>query len=125
MDLAETLQAALERLADQLLMNDEMGFSVGVASWYRKKYPCELTPRPTDTDPLRLAVKASIMERLVEVANNPPWNGEERVPRWCADIPGIDAPLKLQSDRLLEDEVYCPAFAKRNLIVVGNFMFFV
>ena len=88
-------------------------------------YPCQSVPKPTDTDIMRLAVKASIIERLAEVLNSHPRNGHQVVPTWCREIKGLKKPLKLQSARLLEDEQLCEAFEKRNLQVVKNFMYFI
>lgn len=112
-------------MTDYLLDGEEIEFSECVLDWYRKGYKCEKTPKPDDTDGIRVAVKASIIERLVEVLNSPPHSDQQVVPTWCAQVEGLDNPLKLQSDRLLEDEDYCPAFEKRNLLVVKNFMFFI
>ena len=80
---------------------------------------------PGDSDEIRLAVKASIIERLVEVLNTPPRSENQVAPEWCGQVKAIGSPLKLQSGRLLEGEALCMAFAKRNLHVVKNCMYFV
>jgi len=119
------LNQLLDQMANYLLNGHEIEFSECVMEWYRKEYSCEQTPKPESTDLKRLAVKASIMERLVEVLNAAPRYGHEIVPGWCKEIGAVPQPIKLQSDRLLEDEELCEAFRKRNLQVVKNFMYFI
>ena len=115
----------LSLMTDTLLSGDEIAFSDLILDWYREGLVCGTVPKPIDTDPVRLAVKASILERLVEVLNAPPHNNHQSAPLWCKRIGALPKPMKLQSDRLLEDEDYCPAFENRNLFVVRNFMFFI
>jgi len=121
------LDQLLDQMADYLLNGQEIEFSECILEWYRKEYPCEQTPKPKPepTDLKRLAVKASIMERLVEVLNTAPRCGYEIAPAWCKDIGAVEQPIKLQSDRLLKDEELCEVFSKRNLQVVKNFMYFI
>ena len=94
-----------------------------ILDWYREEIEC--VPRPTGEDKLKLAIKACIIERLVEVFNSPPHNRNKSVPAWCKDINGLEKPVYLQSRKLLEGERYCATFEKRNLLVTSNFMFFV
>ncbi|MBI3562840.1 MAG: hypothetical protein HY080_14100 [Gammaproteobacteria bacterium] len=124
-DMEATLDNELDTMVDYLLAGEEIEFSDAVQEWYRKGYECQRIPQPTDLKPLRLAVKASVVERLVEVLNSPPRRGHQVVPEWCRSIKGLDEPLKLQSERLLVDEQFCEPFAKRNLLVLKNFMYFV
>lgn len=126
MDVNETrMSKLLNHMTDYLLSGQEIEFSECVLDWYRQGYECGKVPRPDDNTGIRMAVKASIIERLVEVLNSPPHSEQHSVPEWCGLVEGLDKPLKLQSDRLLEGEDYCPAFEKRNLLVVKNFMFFI
>ncbi|WP_289245281.1 helix-turn-helix domain-containing protein [uncultured Methylophaga sp.] len=115
----------LDTMTSHILSKDEIAFSDLILDWYREGLECSSVPRPTDNEALRLAVKASILERLVEVLNSPPHNENHSTPSWCKSIGSLEKPVKLQSDRLLEDEQYCLAFEKRNLFVVSNFMFFI
>jgi hypothetical protein len=119
------LDKKLDLMASQLLSGREIEFSESILDWYRNDYKCSLVPRPSDTDETRLAVKASIIERLVEVLNSPPRQEGQSDPTWCREISSLKEPLKLQSDRLLEGEQFCEAFARRNLFVVKNFMYFI
>lgn len=119
--MAETLN----RMADLLLSGDEIEFSDLVLDWHRNEYECRLMPRPAGDDPAKLALKASIIERLVEVLNMPPHNANQSAPSWTNSVKGINDVVKLQSDRLLEDEDLCEAFQKRGFLVAKNFMFFV
>jgi transcriptional regulator with XRE-family HTH domain len=120
----------LDDMASHLLSGDEIAFSDLILDWYREEFECQSVPQPTDPDELRIALKASILERLVDVLNSPPHNPHpqnnlHKPPQWCKKIGAVSQPIKLQSDRLLEDEQYCEVFQKRNLLVVSNFMFFV
>ena len=124
-DTETTLSYQLDLMTDYLLQNQEIEFSDCILNWYRRDFKCKLVPEPDDVDAVRLAIKASIIERLVEVLNSPPHNGDQIVPGWCKQIKGLAHPLKLQSERLLEGEQYCEAFEKRNLQVVKNFMYFI
>ena len=112
-------------MAGYILSGNEIAFSDLILDWYRDGFDCLSVPRPVHTDELRMALKASILERLAEVLNSPPHNGTQKPPHWCKKIGSLSKPVRLQSDRLLEDEQYCEAFQKRNLFVVSNFMFFV
>ena len=121
----EAMARLLDRMADLLLAGDEIAFSDLVLDWYRAGYECQQTPKPVDSDLRKLALKASIVERLVEVLNTPPHNANQSAPPWANSVSGVDELVKLQSDRLLEDEDYCEAFAKRGFLVAKNFMFFI
>lgn len=128
----ETLQGIRKEMADRLdqmsehlLSGNEIAFSDLVLDWHRAGFDCSLVPRPADKDEVKLAVKASIIERLVEVLNSPPHHANQLPPSWCESIGALAQPVKLQSDKLLEGENFCEAFEKRNLSVVSNFMFFI
>ena len=119
------LDTQLNIMTNHLLKGDEIEYSECTLYWYRMDYQCQNVPKPTDIDITRLAVKASIIERLVEVLNTPPRNKHQSVPPWCIQIKKLKTPLKLQSSRLLDSELLCDVFHKRNLQVVKNFMYFV
>lgn len=119
------MSALLDNMANLLLERDEIAFSDLVLDWYRSKFEIHLLPRPNEGDPLRLALKASIVERMVEVFNMPPHNANQSLPGWTSSVQGVDPVVKLQSERLLEDEDYCVVFEKRGFLVVKNFMFFI
>jgi transcriptional regulator with XRE-family HTH domain len=121
----EAIDAMLDEMANLLLARDEIAFSDLVLNWHRAELECNLIPKPTDIDPQKLALKASIVERLVEVFNMPPHNANQSAPNWTNSVKGVNEAVKLQSDRLLEDEVYCEAFEKRGFLVAKNFMFFI
>lgn len=52
-------------------------------------------------------------------------NENQTPPAWITSIKAIDELVKLQSDKLFEDEDYCEAFRKRGFLVVRNCMYFV
>lgn len=121
----DAMAEILDKMANLLLCGDEIAFSDLILDWYRSEFECQLIPKPTDTDPRKLALKASIVERLVEVFNMPPHNANQSAPSWTNLIIGVNEGVKLQSDRLLDDEDYCEAFEKRGFLVAKNFMFFI
>ncbi len=121
----DAMAALLDKMANFLLDGDEIAFSDLVLDWYRSEFDCQLTPKPSDTNARMLALKACIVERLVEVFNMPPHSANQSVPNWTSSVKGVDEVVKLQSDRLLEDEDYCEAFEKRGFLVAKNFMFFI
>jgi transcriptional regulator with XRE-family HTH domain len=121
----KTMSRMLDEMAELLIVGDEIAFSDSVLDWHRNEFECQLVPKPMDTDHLKLALKASIVERLVEVLNMPPHNREQSAPGWTNSVNGMNSVVKLQSDRLLEDEDYCDVFEKRGFLVAKNFMFFV
>ena len=121
----EEMAMLLEQMADCLLAREEIQFTDLILDWHRNDFDCQLAPKPKNDDALKIALKASILERLVEVLNMPPHNGNQVAPAWVNSIKAIDEPMKLQSDRLLEDEVYCEAFKKRGFLVAKNFMYFI
>ena len=119
------LDNMLTTMTHHFLAEEEIKFSDCVQDWYRRNFRCNLVPMPKDKDDFILALKASIIDRLVEVLNSPPHLGNQTTPDWCSHIKAINIPRKLQDDMLLSDGKYCEAFAKRNLYVTRNFMFFV
>lgn len=121
----EEMAMLLEKMTDYLLAGEEIKFTDLILDWHRNDFECQLAPKPTKDNALKIALKASILERLVEVLNMPPHNRNQTPPAWIDTIKAIDEPMKLQSDRLLEDEDYCEAFRKRGFFVARNFMYFV
>jgi len=121
----QVLSQALDELSHLVLSGREIEYSDAVQSWYRRGYRCADVPAPDDTDRTLLALKACIVERLVEVLNSPPHGDNQTVPDWCARMPGVNQPTPLQSTRLLEGETFNNIFARRNLLVTKNFMYFV
>lgn len=119
------LSRALDDLAHLVLSGREIEYSDAVQSWYTRGYRCADVPVPNDTDPTLLALKACIIERLVEVLNSPPHADNQTIPAWCAWMPGVNQPTPLQSTRLLEGETFNNIFARRNFLVTRNFMYFV
>ena len=120
------LAQALARLADDLLAGRE----IDSAEVFRNGLGGDsaaptYVPPPADADPLRVALKACIVERLVEMLNSLPHDDDQSVPAWTAGVPALPSPMPLQSARLLEGEVFNDIFEKRNFLVTRNFMYFV
>ena len=123
----ESLDLVLDRMADHILSYEEIEFLDLVQYVWRREWPLCEASKPKDEDPLRLAIKASLLERMVEIWNSPPKNSAEKVPKWCASIPGVEnefsviSPEKMQ---LWENEPGSEVFKKRNIFAPEQFMFF-
>lgn len=76
---------------------------------------------------LKQALKACLLERMVEVWNAPPKNGDEKAPGWCKSIPALAvrfSVIKPEEQEFWKDELSSPVFAKRNIFAPKEFMFF-
>lgn len=95
-----------------------------IQTLYRMDIPLVTIPAPADDDPRLLALKASVIERLVEVWRTPPHDRcDERAPSWCAAVPPLPQPLWL-IDHDLADFGLCLIFQNRNIVALPNFLYF-
>lgn len=95
-----------------------------VQELYRLHEPLVTIPEPTDLDPRLLALKASVIERLVEVWRTPPHDrSDERAPSWCVAVPPLPEPLWL-IDRDLADFGLNAIFEPRGIMALPNFLLF-
>lgn len=82
---------------------------------------------PPDNDPLRLALKACLVERMVELWNAPPKNADESVPDWCSTIRAVEerfSVIQPEGQAFWENELSFLIFEKRNIFAPKEFMFF-
>lgn len=125
MDKAEFLDNYLENMVQNLLNQNEIEFMQSVQDFCREYHPEDI-PRPKDKNTTRLALKASIVERLVEIMNGFPRNMNEKAPAWCATIGPGKHRLNLAPEDVLELETeFCEPFLKRNIYAIKNFMFYI
>lgn len=123
----ENLDHSLDLLVDNILEFDEIAFLDIVQSIWRRGWPLESASKPQDQSPLRQALKACLIERMVEIWNAPPKNSNEKAPDWCDKIPPIKdcfSVIKSEHQSFYKNEPENPTFAKRNIFAPMEFMFF-
>ena len=59
----------LDRITDSILNHDLVELKGEVQHFWRNNWKISQVPDPKDQDPLRYAIKASVLERLVQVWN--------------------------------------------------------
>ena len=123
----ENLDLTLNQMVDHLIDHDEISFLDLVQFVWRREWPLESAGEPDDELPLRRALKACLVERLVEIWNAPPKNSHEAIPSWCSKIPALQdafTVIKPEEQSLWEDEPGNAIFGKRNIFAPKEFMFF-
>ena len=123
----EDLDAVLDSMTDKLLAYDEIAFLDLVQYIWRRGWPLETASRPSDNSALRCALKACIIERMVDIWASPPKNTEALAPAWCSNIPALTerfSVIKPAEQSFWEDEPSNPIFEKRNIFAPKEFMFF-
>ncbi len=123
----ENLDGVLNVMTDKLIAYDEIAFLDLVQYVWRRGWALESALCPTDNSALRCALKACILERMVELWSSAPKNTPETAPAWCKDIPALkDHFSVIQPDEqpFWKDEPCNPIFEKRNIFAPKEFMFF-
>ena len=122
----ETAENVLNKMVDHLLSYEEIPFLDLVQYIWRREWVLGDINKPTDTDPLRLALKACLVERMVEIWNAPPKNCNETVPPWCQSVPAVKEHFSVIPGDLevWKDEPSSHIFEKRNIFAPKEFMFF-
>lgn len=123
----ENLDKTLDRMVDLLLDYDEIPFLDLVQFVWRRGWSLSSASAPTDSEPLRRALKASLVERMVEIWNSPPKNSNEEVPEWCANIAAVKehfSVIKPSEYKMWKNELESSVFASRNIFAPEQFMFF-
>lgn len=122
---ADVLDNHLDIMVKNLLNHNDLEFKQGVQDFCRQ-YHCQDVPKPKDKNTTILALKAAIVERLVEIMNGFPRNLDEKAPQWCEGVGAGDRVLKLAPDDVLDIETeFCEPFLKRNIYATKNFMFYI
>jgi len=123
----DDINHALDRMVDNLLAYNEIPFLDDVQYIWHRGWSLDAAEDPKDQDPLRYALKACILERLVEVLSMPPRNVEARPPHWCQSVPAVEKKFSVISEEyrdMWENDRESPVFAKRNIFAPKEFMFF-
>lgn len=96
-----------------------------VQDMHRKRVRLATIPEPVDLDSTQKALAACIIERLVEVYNEPPRRGQHRAPDWCRSVPPSQCRVYLVSPDWAMVGDLNPIFLKRNFTALRNFLMFV
>lgn len=123
----ENLDTTLDRMVDALLAYDEIQFLDFVQHIWRRGWPLSSAQKPVDKDALRLALKACLLERMVEIWNAPPKNSNELVPTWCQSVPAVQdrfSVIRPENQAFWEGEEGSSIFQHRNIFAPREFMFF-
>lgn len=123
----DTPNKCLNRMVKYLLRDDDLSVREEVQYFWRQKWAIKDIKKPRRTDDLTLALKACIVERMVEVWNAPPKNQNESVPEWCCGVPALDQEFSVISKEyrhFFEDDP-SDIFGKRNIFAPRNYLFFV
>jgi hypothetical protein len=123
----ENLDTTLDRMVDALVAHEEIQFLDLVQYVWRRGWSLSSAKKPNDNDALRLALKACLLERMVEIWNSPPKNSNEQVPGWCEKVPSSPVHFSVISPEnqvFWENEEGSPIFQRRNIFAPRDFMFF-
>ncbi len=123
----ENLDSTLDAMVDKLIEHDEIGFQDLVQFVWRRGWLLAEAHRPEDKDTLRRALKACIIERMVDIWNSPPKNDNQHTPSWCDEIPPVKGRFSIidaKDEEFWKGEPANPIFDKRNIYTPMNFMFF-
>jgi hypothetical protein len=123
----DDLDTTLDKMVDLLLVHDEIPFLDLVQHVWRRGWPLGSASAPQDPDPLRRALKASLIERMVEIWNAPPKNAAEKAPEWCQSVPAIETRFSVigpDDQAIWKNEPPSPIFERRNIFAPREFMFF-
>ncbi|HTF84064.1 MAG TPA: hypothetical protein VL987_05740 [Cellvibrio sp.] len=123
----ENLDATLDLMIDRLLNYDEIAFLDLVQYVWRRGWKLENANNTDLADPLKAAIRACLIERMVEIWSAPPKNSAEKSPSWCKDVPPLKTPfsvIKPEDQDFWAKEPGNSIFAKRNIFAPQEFMFF-
>ena len=123
----DDIDKTLDQMVDHLLAYREIDFLDLVQFIWRRGWPLASVTEPHDKDPLRRALKACIVERMVELWSTPPKNSPESIPSWCETIPPVTehfSVIKPEDQAFWSTEPANEIFEKRNIFAPKEFMFF-
>lgn len=123
----EDLDSVLDSMTDKLIAYDEIAFLDMVQYVWRRGWSLKSASCPSDDSELRCALKACILERMVELWSAPPKNTPETAPVWCSNVPAPKdhfSIIKPEEQSFWQNEPSNPIFEKRNIFAPKEFMFF-
>ena len=121
---SQDLLRHLDDLVTAVLEDRDIDFRNRIEWLYWHGVLPETFPDPGYQDPIKHALAACIIERMVEVWITPPHHQPSAVPAWCEGVPALGSSLLLIPPELTTFHLN-PTFLKRNIIVLDGFMMFV
>lgn len=125
---ADTPLKCLNRMAEAILKRNERKFRDEIQYFWNKGWKINEIPDPEDTDSLKYALKACIVERMKELWNMPPKNRSEILPDWCnqvSEYPSGFSVIEESYRKYFKPDDASPVFERRNIFAPKDFMFFV
>ncbi|WP_226642203.1 hypothetical protein [Microbulbifer variabilis] len=123
----ENLDSTLDLMIDKILEHDEIAFLDLIQLVWRRGWELESATDRHPASPLLHALRACLVERMVEIWNAPPKNANEKVPSWCGEVPALQerfSVIKPADQSFWKKEPSNQIFEKRNIFAPKEFMFF-
>ncbi len=123
----DNMETVLDRMVDRLIARDEIAFLDDVQLVWRRGWSISDVSDSKDTDALRYALKACILERMAEIWSSPPRNVKTVAPKWCMNVPPVKERFSVINDdyrSMWDADLASPIFSKRNIFAPKEFMFF-
>lgn len=118
-------QNLLDYMAQKAFLTHEIELCDAVQDFYRTGLSCTVFPEPHDEDLNMLAMKAALIERMVQVFTMPPHNRAYELPDWCQHHWTCPQTIYLISPDILVLDEPNAIFQKRNIQTLKNFLYFV
>lgn len=126
---AEALAEMVDHLLAHAADHDDLDHLVQaldiVQMWCWENVRLEDIPAPTGMDATRMALAASVIERLVEVYRAPPHNQPQQAPAWCSAVPPSPVEIWLVQPVWAGGAALNPIFQRRNIMALENVLSFV
>lgn len=128
----DTPTASLDRMVMAAMQHDSVGLQGEVQYFWRQGWRIAHVPDPQDGDPVRYALKACLLERMVQV-----WNfrtklleedrKREQSPKWCKTVPRVPERVALVRPEhvVVFADDYSPVFMKRNFLAPKEALLFI
>jgi len=123
----DTPDKCLDRMVDAILNRDEITLFDEVQYFWRQKWELSTIEDPGEKDALRYALKACLVEKMVEIWGMPPKNKKDFAPLWCKNVSAYEAGfsvIKEQHKKYFIEEI-SSVFQKRNIFAPRDYLFFV
>ena len=123
----DTPGKCLDRMVDAILDSDEITLYDKVQDFWYQEWELSMLKDPGEKDVLRYALKACLVEKMVEIWGMPPKNKKDFAPLWCKNVSAYEAGFLVIEERYKKYfiEEMSPVFQKRNIFAPKDYLFFV